>query len=353
MATRLVGLDIGHTGIRGAEVESHGDTSIVTRYAEVPLPDGAIVNGEVVTADTVSAALTQLWALGKFRTRQVALGVGGQRLIIRQHTIARVPRNVLQKTLRFQISDILPVDAGTAILDFYPVQDVVQDTTPMVKGLLVAATEDTVMGYVKAINAAKLHVASVDLSCFAALRAIEPLDRRSSETIAYIDLGGSTTTIVVAVRGVPVYGRIIGAGGEDITAKLAQQFDLPIDQARDLKQQTAYRPLSPTAAFAPAGQERPDDVLAAAYDTLLNSIEDTLSYYSNAEEQYPITSLRLYGRTSRQTGLLDAIQVRTGYPVYTTDVLTTVTTRDVDTELKVRESLDVAPIAIGLGMRTD
>ncbi len=87
--TGVVGLDIGSTHVRAAEVRpgrggnAAKRTATLTRYAEIPLPLGAVRDGEVANAETVTAALKELWTLGKFTSRDVNLGVGNQRVIVR------------------------------------------------------------------------------------------------------------------------------------------------------------------------------------------------------------------------------------------------------------------------------
>jgi type IV pilus assembly protein PilM len=47
------------------------------RVHEVPLPEGSVKRGEILEVHTVASAFTRLWAAGRFKTKDVALGIGG------------------------------------------------------------------------------------------------------------------------------------------------------------------------------------------------------------------------------------------------------------------------------------
>src|ERR1043165_2560135 len=69
-----VGLDIGTSGVRAAELSlgKHGAT--LERFGQVALPPGAVRDGEVVDVDAVAEAIKHLWQTVKFGSKKVVLG---------------------------------------------------------------------------------------------------------------------------------------------------------------------------------------------------------------------------------------------------------------------------------------
>ena len=59
MARSRIGLDIGSTAVRAAELTA-GDRPAVIRAAQVPLPVGAVESGEVREPEAVSEAIREL-----------------------------------------------------------------------------------------------------------------------------------------------------------------------------------------------------------------------------------------------------------------------------------------------------
>ena len=74
MSTSVIGLDIGTTRARAVEVQLGRGAPTVVRYAEAPLPLGAVQDGEVTEPEGLAPALRSMWAQAKFSTRDVNIG---------------------------------------------------------------------------------------------------------------------------------------------------------------------------------------------------------------------------------------------------------------------------------------
>jgi type IV pilus assembly protein PilM len=86
MARTKVGLDIGSTCVRAAEV-APGDVPVLLRAAQVRLEPSAVENGEVRQPEAVATALKELWSVGGFKAREVLMGMGNQRVVVREVTL--------------------------------------------------------------------------------------------------------------------------------------------------------------------------------------------------------------------------------------------------------------------------
>src|SRR5690606_18564621 len=95
--TRVVGLDIGSTAVRAAELEfgsggPHGPGQpTLLRYGAVALPAVAVQDAEVAEPGTVARALRGLWRQARFSTPDVVLGVGNPRAGVRELDLPWLP----------------------------------------------------------------------------------------------------------------------------------------------------------------------------------------------------------------------------------------------------------------------
>ncbi|MBN9327741.1 MAG: pilus assembly protein PilM, partial [Cellulomonas sp.] len=197
--TRVIGLDIGSSAVRAAELEFGGGARTgkvaptLHRLGEVALPVGAVRDGEVVQPETVSAALRQLWQDTKFESKDVVLGVGNQRVLVRDLDLPWMPLAQLKASLPFQVSEMLPMSSDEALLDYYPVAEYDGPQGRTVHGMLVAAQRDTVTANVVAVEGAGLRPLMVDLNGFALLRSLAHGDLARA-TVAFVDVGATKTT---------------------------------------------------------------------------------------------------------------------------------------------------------------
>src|SRR4051794_27000585 len=139
-----VGLDIGTSGVRAAELSlgKHGAT--LERFGQVALPPGAVRDGEVIDSDAVAEAIKHLWRSVKFSSKKVVLGVANQKVVVRQVDLPWLPLDELKSSLAYQVQDFIPMPIENAILDFHPVEELEVDGRRMLRVLLVAAARDMV-----------------------------------------------------------------------------------------------------------------------------------------------------------------------------------------------------------------
>jgi type IV pilus assembly protein PilM len=278
--THVVGLDIGTTHVRAAELTFGkagprvDERATLVRCGTLALPPGAVRDGQVIDGPAVSETVEQLWRHAGFRTKSVAIGVGSQRVVVRELELPWMQREDLKRSLPFQIADLLPMPVDEAVLDFYPTEETRDDRGRKVRGLLVAVGRGTVHAGLTAVESAGLRVSMVDLNAFALQRALVRGTYRE-RTVALVDVGAESTTVVVTARGVPKLVRTIASGGTD-----------PADEIAALRQR-ALREGVVVERFGDAGPagvalaESPSLAIEDSSRSLVESIRNTFVYYAS------------------------------------------------------------------------
>src|SRR2546423_2671084 len=118
-----IGLDIGSSAVRAAEVSLDGNRPTVHRFGQVALPAGAVVDGEVADVGQVADAIKRLWALAGFKSRSVVVGLSSQRVIVRQADLPQMSRDDLASALAFEAQELIPIPIEDALLDAAILQD--------------------------------------------------------------------------------------------------------------------------------------------------------------------------------------------------------------------------------------
>lgn len=310
MAHSIVGVDIGSSSIRAVELTDPGKARpTLTRHGEVPLPDGAVSRGEVLEPNTVAAGLRRLWQQAGFASREVVLGMGNQRVLSRDLTVPRMSRERIRESLPFLVQDMLPVPVADALLDFYPVSEGVSDAGPVVNGLLVAAVKEAVLANVKATQLAGLTTVEVDLVPFALSRALLGRPGRRG-TVALIDIGANTTSVVVVTDGVPQFVRIIPAGGAELTQALRSGLEVEAGEAERIKATVGL-----ARQVATAQEHQAVEIVYRVTGELLTSLRNTIGYFANTRPATPVDEIVLSGGASQLPGLADALGEMTRLPV--------------------------------------
>jgi len=343
--TSVVGIDIGSSVLRAVEVSDPASSKpMLVRCHVVELPPGAVTSGEVIEPNTVAAALKQLWSSGGFKSKNVVLGMGNQRVLARDLSVPKMGLARIRQSLPFEVQDMLPIPVADALLDFYPISESEGPTGPLVNGLLIAAVKSAVLANVKATQLAGLTTVDVDLIPFALSRVMVTRPGVTG-TVALIDIGGSTTSVVIAADGVPQFVRIIATGGDDITQALHTELKSDVGQAEGMK-----RAMGLATGAVLESDKRAVEVIYKVASEQLTSLRNTINYFANTRPTEPVRQIVLSGGGAQLHGLPEALAEMTRTSVIVGDPFATVgIARGIDAH-QLRLSGSTFAVALGLAL---
>lgn len=302
MAQPAVGLDIGTSAIRAAQLTGGRGGASLTSFGQVALPSGAVVDGEIRDPGAVSDAVAQLWKRVKIRSKRAVVGVANQRVVVRQVDLPYLDEKEFRSSLKFQVSDHIPMPVDSAELDYQVVDDYTTDTGEhMMRVLLIAAATDMIESFVSTLGTAGIEVAGIDLTPFAVARAVSPAARGETGIAgaeAIVDVGAGVTNMVIHQNGEARFVRILLVGGDEVTNALADGLNVSYDEAE------AYKLDLGRGVGTPEAQR----ILTERVDALVNEIRGSLDYYVSQEESEPVTSIILTGGGSLTPGLIPQLE---------------------------------------------
>ena len=342
-----IGLDIGTSAVRAAQVTRTKAGPALTGFGQVALPQGVVVDGEIRDPGPVSEAISQLWKRAKFRSKRATIGVANQRVVVRQVDLPFLEEKEFRSSLRYQVADHIPMPPESAELDFQIIEDYVTDESEhFMRVLLVAADTEMVQGFLSAVDAANIVPAGVDLTPFAVARAVSAAARGETGVAgaeAVVDVGAGVTNIIVHHNGEARFVRILLVGGDDPTAALAEELDLEYEEAEAVKLDMSSLGATPEA----------QRIVGERVESLVEEIRGSLDYYASQDDSEPVTSLMLTGGGSLTPGLIPALQRKVGLQVVPGRPLSDLdTSRSGLTDEQIAQIEPVASAAVGLAIGT-
>ncbi len=357
MAGRTIGLDVGTHAVRAAEISFGRGRPRLDRFGQVTLPPGAVVNGEVVDASLVSAAIRRLWREAGFRSKQVVVGIANQRVVTRTAVIPAMPEAELRSALRFQVQDLIPIPLDEAELDFQVVEHLSNaEGQPMLRILVVAAHREVVGALLESVTGAGLTPTRVDLGSFALLRSLDDGTAATAEAgvlgeadgstqaEAVVDVGAGVTDVVVHEGGAPRFVRTLNSGTGEAVRAVAAALEIDLDQAESLSRRADT--LSADPMVARAGQ-----VIAGELSPLIEQIRGSVEYFLAQTEGTRLARVVLVGGGAT----LDDIEARLAgalrAPVVWGDPLAGVDIGDLGLPAEtVAASAHLLAVAVGLAL---
>jgi type IV pilus assembly protein PilM len=352
MARSLLGLDIGTSSVRAAEVSTKTDPPTLERFASVELPRGAVSGGEVTDVATVVAAVREVLAKGRFRVKRTSLGIANQKVVVRQIEMPAMEEGELKGALQYQAQEYIPIPIEDAILDFQILEETISEGGDQVLNvLLVAAQRDMVSTFVSVAQEAGLDPAIVDLSPFADMRVLSSvtplLGTRQGEAI--IDIGAGVTNIVVHEQAKPRFVRILPMGGADVTEALVSGLQISFEEAEDVKARTGL-----SAEGGPVPTEGAARLIEQRAGAFIDEVRGSIDYYLTQEGAAHVSTVMLTGGGSKLPGLHERLAAALHLPVEEGQPLSSVRLGDLtQTPDELAHLGAVAAVSIGLGMRED
>lgn len=327
MAKRSIGVDVGSTGVRAAEVQYDGKKAKILRAAEVPLPRGAVIGGEVREPEEVSLAVKQLWKDGRFSSKVVSVGLGGPQTMVRQVDLPWEPAEIFRESLPLRVSNDLPVDPMEMTLDYHPLDERMVGKSRIQRSLVVASVNIAAENLADALALSGLKLKRADFTPFALIRAAvvtagngEPVpgaqpDGEDWDCEVVVDVGAQNTTVAIHRFGRPLFIRVVSAGSEAVSRALADNLGMSIDAAEELHRTLGIS--SVTQADAPnelLSSLNPTQINGAKYianamaGSLVQVVRESVEYFLAASPSISgVSRILLSGGGSLMPGYADRV----------------------------------------------
>ena len=311
---------------------------MVTRVGEVPLPPGAVRDGEVVDPAAVGDAIRELWRQTGLRPRDVRVGLTGPRVVIRVVDMPAMPDHELDGAVRFSAADHIPIPLDEAVLDhavLEPAPPAEPGGPPQVRVLVAAAYRSALDGLLAAVSAGGLRAVAVDLVPFALVRALsEPAEPAEvAEAVeppaeeedgpapsgplpaeAIVSVGAALTTVIVHEAGRPRFVRTVQAGGDMLTAAISEDLGIEIDAAETAKRNAQGATELDAETSENDLARRAARIVELRLAGILGEIQSGLAYWM-AQAERPLQRIVLTGGGARAGDIAGRLSLLVGAPV--------------------------------------
>ncbi len=347
MDSVIVGLDIGSSAVRAAEIDISQGRRVLRRYAQVGLPTGYVVDGDIINIPGVSAALQRLWEEGGFSDTKVVLGVSGPRVFVRQAEVQGSDEDELRSALKFDSQELIPIPIEEATFDFTilePGQTAGRDGRQTSRILVVAAHRELLRNQLAALKGAGLNASAIDATPLALMRAVPPADDDGPGGVeVLVSIGAELTTVAVRENGIPRFIRSLTVGGSNLTETIANTLHLELATAERLKR-GAVSGGSPQVAQA-------RKAMSVELRDLAEDVRATIDFFTAQAEGTAISRLLITGGASQTEGLVAAIGGSLSAEVHQIDPFVSLTLGDLGLEPdELSRSAASATTAIGLAL---
>lgn len=304
----LIGLDISSSAVKLLELSRRGTQYTVEAFAVEPLAAGAVAEKQIVDPQAVGEAVARAVARSGTSTRRAAVAVAGSAVITKTISMpAGLSDNELEEQIKAEADQYVPYPVDEVSLDFQVLGPVEQDQDA-VEVLLAACRREQVESRIAVLKLAGLVPAVVDVEAYALENACRLLthqmaDEGRSHTVAVVDMGATTTSLLVLADGEPVYTRDQAFGGRQLTEDVMRTYQMTVEEAGKAKRTGSL----PDGYF--------HELLPRFFDDMAQQIDRSFQFYlASAAGRAPVEQVILAGGCAQITGVDEQMQQRLQLP---------------------------------------
>lgn len=339
LAPAVAGIDISTSGIKIATLAEKSRGLELADYDELPLPAGTVVDGEMRDPSAVVKGLAEL--AGKHRIRMANIALPESRGYLFEADVPGASLAEARVAVERRLDEYVPLPSAEVAFSIAPLPKAGDAHRVVGVGYSRRVVEDSLA----ALDEAGIRTRAIESETFALPRALLP--HGNNDTVLIIDIGKTTTKLLVATGRLPRYVTTLDIGGHALTLAVEKHFGVSEEEAKRVKAERGI--------VSGVGNEEYLAAMLSTVSVIRDEIAKRLAYWQSRPETVaandPVTRAILVGGNATVLGLPEYLQTSLKIPVELGDVFANFAPREAWLPpLEYTESLAYGT-AIGLALR--
>lgn len=255
--TPVIAVDFGASALKVLQVSTGEEPGLIAA-ASVETP-AELIGDPLERLVFQLEALPGVIASGKFRGKRLMISIPALQTWVQHLQVQRAEGADLKQLIPVQLQTQTGHDPSSLVIRHYEVCETQRGSSNRIEAICVAVRRGLVMKVLETLRAHKLEVVGVHSEHIALCRAIPQLvgSAGAEEATLAIDLGYSSTKLVITHGDTPVFAKTIEVSGSSMDAAAAEQLGCGVSAARTrrLRTQELCRGSQPGEHTAPAAQD--------------------------------------------------------------------------------------------------
>lgn len=337
------GIDISTSGIKAAILTERLAGIELIGFDEQLLPMGSVTGGEITDPVVVARAIADMAKKNHITFANIALSESRSYLF--EASLEGNHLGATSKALRAlteqHLDEYVPLPPADVAFDVAVVRATETETSVVGVGFARRVIEESLA----TLDEAGIITRAIESETFSMARALMP--KASTETALIIDIGKTTTKLIVVTGQIPRFATTLDIGGDALTQAVMKHFGVSEEDAKKVKAEKGL--------VSKDGQDEYMTTMLSTVSAIREEIMRRLEYWQGRAQagspNEPVTRAILTGGNATVRGLPEYFETALKIPVGLGDVFINLASRDVWLPpLEYTESLAYAT-AIGLALR--
>jgi type IV pilus assembly protein PilM len=303
-ARSLVGVDISSSAVKMVELSGGGSAQYqLEGYAIEPLPEGAVVDGNISNLDSVTDSVARCWKRMATSTKYVAMAMPTAAVITKKIILpAGLRESEMEIQVESEANQYIPFALEEVNLDFQVIGPSPSGPEE-VEVMIAASRKEGVEDRVACAESANLKAMVMDMESYAALSAFELIQAQypegKTETFALVDIGANAMKVAMVKGDQIIYNREQAFGGHQLTQDMVRAYGMSHDEAETLKR------------TGPMPDNFESEILQPFLDNLALEVSRALQFFFTSTQFSEVHHIVLMGGTALLPGIAEIVADRT------------------------------------------
>ncbi len=339
----VIGLDIGLSAVKIAEIIKSGSSYKLLRYETHPLPEGVLVDNEIQKDEDVIAAINTILEQARFGTTNAAIAMFGTNVLVKKLQLAGGTMEEIDNQVSWEIEQYLTIPIDEAMISFHYLGENEGGGAEVV---VAAAKRDLVTFYKDVVEKTKLKVKIVDTQVTAIVNVFEYVleEKLDAQNVSWLlmDIGAQKTSFVIYRNNSIFFAKEIAFGGVMITEEIQRKMGVNYIDAENLKIVGDGNGNLP---------QEINEIISDVTETFFSELRKTMDFYLTSTSDDSLKECFLTGGSSLLPDLKTGLEPIVGVPVYIFDPFESIDVDKSIDEEDIKKIKSTGCVALGLAMR--
>lgn len=310
-----LGVDIGTSGIKLVELVSSKNRPQLETYGSIDFATaGTIMQTEFIPV--IVESLKRLVKETRASSSKAVAAIPNYSVFSSILTLPSMNKKDLASAIHWEAKKFVPIPLDEMVLDWKVLEsesskkpaDATQPLSPStIRVLITAAPKAVVQKYVDVFRVVSLELVSLETDSFALERSLVGMDRTPT---MIVDMGATSTGIIIAENGIPVLNRNVDVGGRTATQAIMNNLRVDEERAEQFKRDIG---------FSPDSQNGIPQTIETSISPVVNEIKYGFDLYYSHPKSAKVERVILTGGSAYLPGLVDYLQKLLNMKVFVGD----------------------------------
>lgn len=310
------GIDISASGVKLAVIAERMHGLELVEYAEGTLPLGAVEAGEIADRAAVVDVLRKI--VKEHHVRFANVAHSESRSYLFEAEVPGKGKKEWRTAIEQRIDELVPLPPSETIFDFTATES--RGELTQVVG--TACASRIIQESLSVLDEAGIEALSIESESFALPRSL--IKDGDDDTVLIIDIGRTTTKLVIVEKRVPRFATTLDIGGHALTLAVVKYFGVSEEEAKRVKAEKGL--------VSGPGNEEYIAAMLSTISVIREEIARRVDFWQaragEGSGHKPIARAVLVGGNATVRGLAEYLESNLHIPVTLGDVFLNLTSRD-------------------------